>query len=203
MSNISTTSPSFPATIGSNENDILKPTNPNMMGLATDYAVSNKFVMYVPLSLVLGKDYKNIEIPITRFTVPQIMIGSMTASFKGVTCELPTKVINPDSKEVTIEYMIDANWENYRSLYVWAANIGIITPVSQTGKTTPISGKDFLDIRIYLLDQYKKKIIEFTYHNCWIKQFNDLNFDYTQPPEELKHSFNLVYTDFTISPPTA
>src|SRR5574344_1305247 len=102
-------------------------------GLATNLAVQNKWIALVPLSLLAkdqkqSKKFNDIELNLTEFNIPQVEIGSTTASFKGVTIKLPTKVINPDSREIQFSYLIDANWLNYRLLYYWASGIGIINP---------------------------------------------------------------------------
>ena len=171
---------------------------PNMMGIGTDYAITNKFIMYIPIQNILGPDYKALELNLTRFSIPQVIIGSTSVSFKGYSAEFPTKVISPDTKELTFEYIVDSNWNNYRALYCWAANIGIITPVTKQ-QENQIDLSTLLPVRIYLLDQYKRKIIEFIYENCWIKVFQDLQLDYTTQASEVHHSFTLAYTNFSIA----
>ena len=59
----------------------VKPTN--IYGLRTDYAVSNKWIGYVPLENALGRSYNNLELHLTRFSLPQQEMSSMTASYKG------------------------------------------------------------------------------------------------------------------------
>ena len=46
---------------------------------------------------VLGKKYTGLELHITRFSLPQMVMGSTTASYKGYTKETPTKVMNYQS----------------------------------------------------------------------------------------------------------
>lgn len=201
MSTIPITEPKIVEVVSQKQNDTIMANTkqlPNLMGLGTDYAVTNKFVMYIPIQNVLGPEFKAIELNLTRFSIPQVLIGSTTVSFKGYSAEIPTGVINPDTKELTFEYIVDANWNNYRSLYCWAANIGVVTPVTQQS-TNPADMTRLLPVRVYLLDQYKRKIIEFVYENCWIKVFQDLALDYTQTPGEVHHSFTLAYTNFSIA----
>lgn len=54
-----------------------------MYGLRTDYAISNKWIGYVPIENVLGNKYKNLELHLTRFSLPQQEMTSTTASYKG------------------------------------------------------------------------------------------------------------------------
>ena len=48
-----------------NKNRIL-----NMNGLNTEYAHSNKWWMYIPVSNVLGKKFANLELNLVRFSIP-------------------------------------------------------------------------------------------------------------------------------------
>ena len=87
------------------------------------------------------------------------MTSTTSVAFRGYSKEIPTKVLNPDTKEITLEYIVDADWQNYRSLYAFMSNInGTINPVT-TDQKTGILPSEYLPIRIYLLGPYKKKII--------------------------------------------
>ena len=124
-----------------------------------NYANENKWYAYYPVEDVLGKSYKNLNLHLTKFSIPQLMQSSITSSFKGYEKEMPGKVLLPSTKEVTLEYIVDANWSNYRSLYALISNInGTINPVSEDEKKG-IMPSEYLPLRIYLLGPYKKKII--------------------------------------------
>ena len=72
---------------------------------------------------------------------------------------MPGKVLIPSTKEVRLEYIVDADWSNYRALYAFLSNInGTINPISKDEKTG-ILPTEYLQLRIYLLSPYKKKII--------------------------------------------
>ena len=48
---------------------------------------------------------------------------------------MPLSLI-PSTKEVRLEYIVDADWSNYRALYAFISNInGTINPVSDDEKT--------------------------------------------------------------------
>ena len=174
----------------------VKPTN--MYGLRTDYAVSNKWIGYVPLENALGRSYNNLELHLTRFSLPQQEMSSMTASYKGYQKEVPSKVMNSGSKQLTLEYIVDADWKNYKALYLWMSSIlGNINPVVADEKVQPITPNIYIPIRIYLIDQYKKKIVQFLFENCWIKTFNDIALDCANS-EEVHHSFVMCYDQYTI-----
>lgn len=56
--------------------------------------------------------------------------GSATVSFKNYSMEVPDKTIDAETKEITVEYIIDDKWQNYKSLYLFASQTGIINPIS-------------------------------------------------------------------------
>lgn len=81
----------------------------------------------------------------------------------------------------------------------WTYGIfGSIDPIA-VDKTTlePIQPSDYLPLRIYLLDNYKRKVIQFYFENCWIKSFGDVSLD-ANNPGEIPHSFTFVYDQFYI-----
>lgn len=171
---------------------------PNMYGLKTDYAVSNKWIGYVPLENVLGKKYKNLELHLTNFTLPQQEMTSSVVSYKGYQKEIPTKIMNALTKQLTLEYIVDAKWTNYKSLYAWMSSIlGNINPVIVDNDIQSISPSSYIPIRIYLLDQYKRKIVSFLFENCWIKLFNDLSLA-CNSADEIHHSFVMCYDKYSI-----
>ena len=132
-----------------------------IFNMDVNYATQNKWFAYFPLEDVLGKKYKNLNLHLTKFNIPQLEQSSTEASFRGYAKEIPTKVLNPGTKEVTLEYIVDSDWSNYRSLYAFLSNInGTLNPVSDDEKTG-ILPTEYLPLRIYLLGPYKKKIIQF------------------------------------------
>lgn len=162
-----------------------------------NYANENKWYAYYPIEDVLGKKYKNLNLHLTKFSVPQLMQSSMTVSFRGYDKEVPTKVLLPNTKELNLEYIVDADWQNYRALYALISNInGTINPVSSDEKTG-ILPSEYLPLRIYLLGPYKKKIIQFVFENTWIKIFNEVSLD-ANSPNEVHHSFTCVFDSYRI-----
>lgn len=125
-------------------------------------------------------------------------MGSTTQSFKGYTMEFPTKVMDPETKEITISYIIDAKWENYKALYSWVSSIeGNINRIDGQFNAPPIKQGDFIDCSIWLTDHFKNRIIDFKFRNCWIKTFNDLSLEASNT-SEIVHSFTMAYSNFEI-----
>ena len=179
------------------QQDINSQHEAQIFNMDVNYANQNKWFAYIPLEDVLGKRYKNLNLHITKFSIPQLMQSSSEVSFRGYSKEIPTKVLNPSTKEINIEYIVDSNWINYRSLYAFISNInGTLNPVSNDEKTG-ILPTEYLPLRIYLLGPYKKKIIQFLFENCWIKVFNELQLD-VNSPAEVTHSFTMAFDRYSI-----
>lgn len=172
---------------------------PQFFNMDTSYANQNKWFAYFPLENVLGSKYKNLNLHLTRFTIPQLEQTSNEVSFRGYTKEVPTKVLNASTKQLTLDYIVDSNWFNYKALYAWMSGIyGTLNPIVDSHETIEnISPSDYLPLRIYLLGPYKKKVIQFLFENTWIKSFNDVSMDVNQP-DEVVHSFTIVFDKYTI-----
>lgn len=171
--------------------------DPQIFNMDVNYANENKWYGYYPIEDVLGKKYKNLNLHLTKFSIPQLMQSSNTVSFRGYEKEIPGKVLMPSTKELNLEYIVDADWNNYRSLYALISNInGTLNPVS-TDEKTGITPAEYLPLRIYLLGPYKKKIIQFVFENTWIKIFNELSLD-ANSPNEVHHSFTIVFDRYYI-----
>ena len=173
------------------------PGRPQIFNMDVNYANQNKWLAFLPIEDVLGKKYKNLNLHLTAFSIPQLMQSSITTSFKGYEKELPGKVLIPSTKEVRLEYIVDADWSNYRALYAFLSNInGTINPISQDEKTG-ILPSEYMQLRIYLLGPYKKKLIQFVFEDCWIKIFDEISLD-VNVPDEVKHSFTMVFSSYRI-----
>lgn len=134
-----------------------------------NYAAANSWYAFFPIEDILGRKYRNLNLHITRFSLPQMEVGTTSVSYKGYEKEMSTKMLNPGSKQLTIDYIIDEKWHNYRCLFAWlSSQLGNLNKVT-TDEKDGISASDYLTLRIYLLDNFKQKIIEFVFENCWIK----------------------------------
>lgn len=103
-----------------------------------------------------------------------MVMASTTVSYRGYQKEIPTKLMNAESKELTFEFLVDERWENYKALYaLMSGTEGNLNKVINE-KLQPISPENYIPIRIYLLDNYKRKVIQFLFENAWLKIFNDI-----------------------------
>lgn len=182
--------------------DIPQPSDAKLyQGLERHAAIENKWIGYVPLESVLGKNYKNLELRLTRFTMPPITIGTSSVSFKSYTLEVPTHILNAETKELSFEYIVDEDFENYAALYNWASGIGNFVNIGDENNAQNTQGvitNSLIPVRVWLLDSYKKVRREFLFEGAFIKQFNDLQLDYSNA-NEVHHSFVLAYYDFKVN----
>lgn len=188
---MSFTEPKFVESIHNPSNNGKK-VQPNLYGLDTNYATQNKWFAYLPLENVLGPRYKNINLHLTRFSIPQMVMGSMEVAYKGYKKQIPNKLMDSETKQLTLEYMIDENWNNYRQLYLWMSSlIGNLNPIVEE-EATIITASQYIPLRVYLLDNYKKRCMSFLFENCWISVFNELSLD-VNSPNQITHSFTFFY----------
>jgi hypothetical protein len=98
-------------------------------------------------------------------------MGSTSTSFKGYEYFKPTKVMDGGSKEINFDYIVDAKWTNYKSLYAWMSGLeGNINEVYKTSDRG-ISSKDTLDVRVWLIDSFKNRILDLCFYDAWIRVF--------------------------------
>ena len=169
-----------------------KVVEPNLYGIGTNYATSNKWVAFLPLENVLGPRYKNVDLHLTRFSLPQMQMPGYEVAFKGYKKQIPSKIIDGETKQLTLEYIVDERWDNYSSLYLWMSSlIGNLNPIVEEESTT-ITASQYIPLHIYLLDNYKKRIRGFLFENCWISTFNELALDVNNP-NPVTHSFTFYY----------
>lgn len=176
--------------------DDFRPLNPRpkMAGLDQSYSIGNQWFAYLPIENVLGKRYSNLELHLKQFALPQIEMGSQEVSFRGYQKTIPTKVLNASTKELTLTYLVDEYWQNYKSLWAWTQSpVGTLNQVTDD-KAAGVSPTSYITMRIYLLNNFKKRILEFSFSNTWIKVFNDIQLDVANQ-DVVEHSFTICYDD--------
>ena len=182
----------------------------NAQGLNRSFAVSNKWIGYFPIENVVRKA-KGVELNLTAFTVPQVTLGSTSVPYKGYNVEMPTKLINAETKRLNVNYIIKSDWSDYMSLYAWAADIGIFVPTTpeavnesvETGVGENTGGmlkEQCINSRIWLIGPYKNHIVDFVFYDSWIVSFGDLQMD-VKSAEQVHHSFTIAYSRFTVEAP--
>lgn len=175
-----------------------------MSMMVTNLANSSKWIAYVPLSLA-DSELSDVEINLTEFHIPPLEMGKIETSFKGQHYFLPGNTINATTKENTLTYLINDNWDNYYALYKWTDKIIAGSNIMRTTSTKP-EGEEFeklvaqslIPIKIFLLDEFKKPKLKITYNNCWITTFGEVMLNFQNNPAPISHQFTFAYTDFFI-----
>ena len=164
------------------------------------YAAKNKWIADVPLYLVLGPSYQNVNLRLSTFTIPAIEMGTDKVSYRSIGIERPTYTMSPGSKEITFNYFISADWTDYRALFNWCMNNAPVNKDANALDTGNVSADGLInacDIDVTLLSPYKKPIVGFRFKNCWIKAFSDLQLSYSEA-DEIQHSFTCAYSHFVL-----
>ena len=164
------------------------------------YANKNKWIADIPLYLVLGTAYQNVNLRLSTFTVPAIEMGTDKVMYRSIEIERPTYTMSPGSKEITFNYFINADWTDYRALYNWCMNNAPVNKGANALDTGNVDDSGLLnvcDIDVKLLSPYKKPVVGFRFKNCWIKAFSDLQLSYAEA-DEIQHSFTCAYTHFVL-----
>ena len=168
-----------------------------------NYAVQNKWIADIPVSMIL-ENTGDISLNLTTFAIPAVDINAVTVNFKGTSIETPGSVVQASSKELTFNYIIDSNWANYKVLYKYVDQLARFTKIvkseeySTRGLGNTLYKKFSIPITVYLLNEFKDRVMEFKYYNCWIKSFAELSMSYTDVPSEVTHSFTIAYSDFEL-----
>jgi len=174
----------------------------DLMDFKDSFAVRNKWIADVPLSRI-SPDFKDISLHLTDFTIHSKTVATTLASWKGISLEIPTHIMQPSDRNIAFSYMVDINFDNYFALYQWS-NLGSplenITPLNDITPSLDMDEKSIksIPINVFLISEYKTPIMKITYHNCWIKTFNELALSYQDEPDPIKHGFTCVYSNFTL-----
>lgn len=172
-------------------------------GLNPTSANGNKWICYLPFKNVLGEAYPNLELQCTQFYLPAVNVAYTTVGYQGYTMKVPAaKVMNADDKTLKFQYIVDDEWRNYTALYVWASKFAqygtAVDGATSVAQLAAIADK-FATIRVWLLSPFKKRIVDFEFHDCWIQSFGEILLDCTSS-DPVKHDFVISYSDFTIIP---
>ena len=175
-----------------------------MEKMVTNLANSSKWIAYIPLSLA-DPELSDVEVNLVEFHIPPLEMGKVQASFKGQSVFLPGSTINATTKENTLTYLINDNWDNYYALYKWTDNMIPQSTImgEESDRKTGDEFEDYvnmtlLPIRIFLLNEFKKPQLKITYNNCWITTFGEVMLNFQNVPAPIQHQFTFAYTDFRI-----
>jgi len=172
------------------------------LGLETNFATNTKWLCNIPLQTLFPDLKGGLALNLSSWRIPEVTIGSTDApSYFSKHVTIPSKILTPETQEITFEYILSSNYHQYILLYRWVQRIIVEmqknTNIQMIGDLT----KFRLPVSVILLSEFKTPVLMATYQNAWIQRFGELGLDYKSPDDDhVIHSFTLKFThvDFTI-----
>jgi len=163
-----------------------------------NYLTNPKWLATVPMG-ILFPEAKDINLNLIQFDIPDLIIGATEASYLGYEIQYPTGLIQPDTKELTFNYIMDVSQNTYRMLYNWSRvyTDHILDIIPTKPKPEP-AFTDRIPISVMILDEWKSPIFKITYYNCWITNFSNVSMSYQDDPTVIEHSFTIAYSNFRV-----
>jgi hypothetical protein len=127
---------------------------------------------------------------LTKFNVNPITLGSAEFWAKGYNIEVPSYT-RTDNKTNMFEYAMDSNLSQYIFLYKWLEKI--VPYYSGSNPDVANLGEILINIRVWILSEFKKPVLEVVFEDCWLSELGGLNFDYQGQDEVIKSSFTIKY----------
>lgn len=163
--------------------------------IGLNIATSNSWIAVMPYNVIDTSSMDNIEFNLTSFNFAGLIMAGTDISRYGEAFPMPTGVIETD-KIVTFRYKPDSEWKQYEFLFNWFDNLQNNKKNTHTDYNDWISSKT-VDIKVYLLNEYKKPMLKWTFNSCWLKEFGELDMVYdSQGGSNLDHGFSLQYMDY-------
>lgn len=169
-------------------------------GLEYNLATNTKWLCQISLDKIFTDIHGEVKLNLSSFRLPEIQLGYTEATgYLSKKIPVPTKILNPDSQEITFEYLMSSNFHQYILLYRWIQRITVEmqknTNFVQHGDPTQYT----VPINIFLLSEFKKPILKVTFNECWPQRLGELMFDYKVVGDDpITHSFTVKYNWFSI-----
>jgi len=177
-----------------------------------------RWIATIPLNILDPSMFGTVAFNLVSFNVPEITVSTDFVNFQGYQIELPTGVRN-QNKEITFEYMLSSDWNQYIALNNWlsksgsetgvgladlSANSDLNTGVTFTGKkfgavpVTPLSYS--VPVRVLMLSEFLNPVLEIVFENSWIKQLGPVELNYQDADDSpVKHSFTCAYYQMSVN----
>lgn len=160
-------------------------------------ATSNYWICQISfekLKIQVRNFTQNVNFNYITFNLPGTSMGLTESYYQGYPIEIPTNV-NASDKTLTIEYNLASDWHQFIYLKEWEKKIDQVLNEQYEALTLD----DMItSVHLYLLDEYKNPILEFTFEGCWIKECGDIQFDYQDVDNQpIRHSFSLSFQRMT------
>lgn len=165
--------------------------------IGLNLATSNAWIAVIPYHIIDTEvEYgSHIGFNLTSFNFSGlVMAGSEIPRF-GELFPIPTGAIETD-KLVTFRYKPDSEWRQYEFLFKWFDRLQNNKKLDLDDYNEWINANG-VSIKVYLLDEYKKPRLKWTFNGCWLKEFGELDMVYDSTGGTgLDHGFSLQYQDY-------
>lgn len=148
-------------------------------------------------SIDLTSSLDTISFNLTSFAVSELTIASNPTSFMGYGVDMPAYARNQD-KTVTFSYIMDSSMLQYKYLYTWFSKIAVEDGAGlASGTTWP---QIAVPMRVFILSEFKKPVMEITYENSWIYSIGRLEMNYQDANASVvTHSFGIKYSKISFN----
>lgn len=163
------------------------------IGLNT--ATSNSWIAIFPYSVIDPSEEIDIAFNLMSFNFAGLILGAAEISRYGEVFPVPAGNVETD-KLVTFRYKPDSEWKQYEYLFKWFDRLQNNKKLSHEEYNAWINS-NLVTVKVYLLNEYKKPKLKWTFNGCWIKEFGELDMPYdSQGGTGIDHFFSLQYMDY-------
>ena len=163
------------------------------IGLNT--STTNMWVAMIPYHIIDPSNTDPIRFNLNSFNFAGLIMAGSEISRFGEVFPIPSGVIETD-KIVTFRYKPDSEWKQYEFLFKWFDLQQNNKKLEHESYNEWISS-DLVDVTVFLLNEYKKPQLKWTFTGCWLKEFGELDMVYDpQGGTGLDHGFSLQYMDY-------
>lgn len=163
------------------------------IGLNT--ATSNSWIAVIPYNIIDPTSTDHLAFNLTSFNFAGLIMAGAEVPRFGEPFPLPTGVIETD-KIVTFRYKPDSEWKQYEFLFKWFDRLQNNKKFDQDDYNEWIDSSS-VNVHVFLLNEYKKPKLKWTFNASWLKEFGELDMLYDpQGGGGLDHGFSLQYQDY-------
>jgi len=156
---------------------------------------SNAWLAIIPTKIIEPGSEDEFRFNLGSFNFAGLILGTAEISKYGETFPIPSKSVDSD-KIVTFRYKPDSEWAQYEFLFSWFDR----QQNNKHGEYEDYNewiNSSMVDVKVYLLNEYKKSKLKWTFRNCWLKEFGELDMIYdSDGGGGIDHGFSLQYHDF-------
>lgn len=163
------------------------------IGLNT--ATANSWIAIIPYHIIDAGSTNQIAFNLSSFNFAGLIMAGAEVPHFGEMFPVPTGVVETD-KLVSFRYKPDSEWRQYEFIFKWFDKQQNNKKLDHEAYNAWIDS-DMVDVKIFLLNEYKKPQLKWTFNSCWLKEFGELDMIYDpQGGTGLDHGFALQYMDY-------